>query len=171
MNDLFLLLTLIFFLICSFSEKQIRYCCETFDIHEHEAWVRRWSKNSFYNNLPAEARSLGIPTDVNGNDDPVINDSIRQIADEIYNNNNIYEVFYSIPDNTKAENSGKFMDLGLQTFSGDANALQNIKYISVELRGMFRNLKNYFEVNLYLLDGTAKTKIEFDDPRIDNKIW
>lgn len=122
------------------------------------------------NNLPAEARSLGIPTDVNGNSDPEINKSISQIYNEIYNNNNIYEVYYSIPDNTKAENSGKFMDLGLQTFSGDANALQNIKFISVELRKMFQGLQINFEVNLFLLDGKTITKIELDDSRIDNKI-
>ena len=122
------------------------------------------------NDLPAEARSLGIPTDVYGKSDPVINQSISQIYNEIYNNNNIYEVYYSIPDNTKAENSGKFMDLGLQTFSGDVNALQNIKFISVELRNMFQGLQINFEVNLFLLDGKTITKIEFDDPIIDNKI-
>jgi hypothetical protein len=60
------------------------------------------------------------------------------------------------------------MDLGLVTFNGTASALQNIKFISVELRKMFQRLSSKFEVNLFLLDGKTSSEIKFDDPRINN---
>ena len=122
------------------------------------------------NNLPEDSGSLGIPTDVNGQDDEVIEQSITQIYNEINKNYKINDVYYSIANYNIPKDSDKFMDLGLQTFSGDKKAEKNIKYISIKLREMFNKLTTQFEVNLFVLNGETIEKITLDDPRINNNV-
>jgi exonuclease III len=100
-------------------------------------------------------KSLGIPTDVQGPTDVVINDSINKIFEEINKNPNIDSVYYS---------SDKTFDLGLGIFAGLPAAQANIKHISNELKAMFKKLrdeKNY-EVHLFLLEGTTQTEYNLD---------
>ena len=113
--------------------------------------------------LPLGSRSLGIPTDVLNNKDHTIDQSISQIYNEISGNQDITDVYYSI-----SKEDEQFMDIGLQTFSAVNEATENIKFISIKLREMFRKLTESFEVHFYVLEFNSTEEISLDDPRIKN---